>query len=139
MVLLLLACAGLTEWNGDVVVGPMVELDRDGEVLFDWTPYGDQSWTAMEVRSTGDSPAFIIDLTLDGIQMEHFTLPTDLPLPMRLPPQETFPFQVGFQPGAIGEFTAELTVVTGDDTPDLSRTLIGNGCEDWDDDGACDE
>jgi hypothetical protein len=139
MVLFLIACGGFTEWNDDVVIGPMVELDREGEVLFEWTPYGSTSWTDIELRSTGDSPVFVVELSLDGIQADHFTLPDELPVPLRLAPQESFPFQVGFQPAAIGQFTADLWIVTGDDTPDLTLRLVGNGCEDWDDDGACDE
>ena len=60
-----------------------------------------------------------------------FSIRADLPLPMKLPPGESFPVELIFEPDQVGAYNGwvMITVEAKDGTRELSRRLIGQGCD----------
>ena len=99
---------------------------------FGWGPFHQFSAPVPEARYHEWVGAKETDVALGmagGVQVEHFSLPEDLPVPRVLEPGDVFPFQIGFQPKAIGQFSAELELLTGEAAPDVSKRLVGTACE----------
>ena len=79
----------------------------------------------------GEQPLAIIDVFLEGENASNFSLPADLPLPIRLQPGVEFPIALRFSPDSPGAFRGEMKVMIDDGTTEgayINRPIVGEGC-----------
>ncbi|MBM4366035.1 MAG: hypothetical protein FJ102_07450 [Deltaproteobacteria bacterium] len=78
----------------------------------------------------------VVDIWIDG-RSGAFSLLSDPPVPRTMEAGSEMDVRVRFQPGASGNYSAELLVETAGGTL-VSRDLKGEGCSDRDNNGRCD-
>ena len=116
--------------------GPRLDiLPESDEVNFGAAPSESGStYEEIILLSAGDESVWIEEVFLEGDDADEFLFANSLPLPHDLPPDAEMPIKVFFEPTAIGTFRANLTVFA--EGWEMSRSLMGTGCEP-DDDGGC--
>lgn len=132
-VLLLVGCddVGLDTLSVDLV-GPVLEVVPEGDIAFGGAAFNGGSATAsLDLHSTGDEDLVIMGVDFDDETPLAFSIRADLPLPMKLPPGESFPVELVFEPDQVGAYNGwvMITVEAKDGTRELSRRLIGQGCD----------
>jgi hypothetical protein len=88
----------------------------------------------------GEDPLAIVDVYLDESSSDVFGLSDDLPLPIRLHPDGSFPLQLRFLPSEAGSYRGQLVVLIDDGTEDgayIHRSIQGSGCDDPGQSGDC--
>ena len=120
--------------------GPVLEIDPTGDIAFArQSPEAPPSTEELILCSAGVTPVSIIDVYLDEYTSEAFYTRDDLPLPIRLAPDEEYPVDLHFAPYAVGQFSGSFLVVLdleGEETV-LTRKVTGAGCDDPNRDGEC--
>ncbi|MFZ5480413.1 MAG: hypothetical protein ACOZNI_26860 [Myxococcota bacterium] len=137
---LLIGCGGvgLDQYAVDAL-GPLVGTDPDGEVSFgDHVPDARSQATEVSVLSIGDEDAYVADVWVESNTDGVFFVPNDLPFPQMMEPGAEVPVTIRFAPTAVGTFHGVLVIEIGEEGTILERMLVGQGCRDTDDDGACD-
>ncbi len=116
--------------EGRITISPAGTVNF-GRVVADGEPEDE----TLTLSVSGDSVR-VIDIWIDG-RSGAFSLLSDPPVPRTIEVGGEMDVRVRFQPGASGNYTAELLVETGGGTI-VSRDLKGEGCADRDRDGRCD-
>jgi len=117
---------------GSGLMGPILEVAPEGEIAFGGTAFdGGSSSKVLELLSTGDEDLFVLDVYFDDETSYAFKMNDDLPLPLKLPPGKVFPVDLFFEPDSIGSHNGwvVVTVKAEDGTRDLSRRVLGQGCD----------
>ena len=140
-VVLLAGCdeVGLDTLGSDLV-GPILEVVPEGDIAFGGASYnGGSASETLDLYSTGDEDLVIMDVYFDDETPLAFSIRADLPLPLKLPPGETFPVDLLFEPDQVGSYNGwvMITVEAKDGTRELSRRLLGQGCDPQYADGEC--
>ena len=131
--LLLAGCdeVGLDTLGSDLI-GPVLEVVPEGDIAFGGAAYNGGSATeTLDLHSAGDEDLIIIDVYFDEETPLAFGIRADLPLPIKLPPGEMFPVELIFEPEEVGAYNGwvMITVDAEDGTRELSRRLMGQGCD----------
>lgn len=135
---MLVACGDLglqTVGAAPEEIGGMLQLSPDGAISFgDVSPEAPHvSHTEVSVASVGDEAMGVMDAWVEGDEEFWIEQP---PFPKLMEPGMEIPFDVRFQPSAIGSFRASLLLELGSGEL-MERTITGNGCTDDDADGEC--
>ncbi len=144
--LILASCLAVTTACGELGLvayemnGPVLSVVPSDSVDFlEAPPDGDGSAEEVTLISEGGVAVEVQEIYISGDYATDFALPNLDFLPLDLEPDKTLPMNVFFYPTAVGEFSAELVVVTNDsETPELFVGLTGSGCFDDNDDAVCD-
>lgn len=139
MVILLLVAAcgpvGLVDYSeppgeGLVVIEPFGRVEFGGA-----SPHGRSVSQTVVVSSVGEVPVRVESAYTESDIEGVFYVAND-PFPLTLHPGDEVSFEVRFLPEDRGTVRGTL-VLEGEEGPVAERTLIGTGCTDDDEDGAC--
>ena len=122
---------GLDTLGADLV-GPVLEVVPEGDIAFGGAAYnGGSAAETLALHSAGDEDLIIIDVYFDDETPLAFSIRADLPLLIKLPPGEMFPVELLFEPEEVGAYNGwvMVTVEAKDGTRELSRRLMGQGCD----------
>lgn len=146
IVSLLSGCGSMGLSTGDTGIKTVANLgvDPTGDVDFGRvSPAKDKSdLEDVILFADGLGTLNVVDVYLSNASSGAFTMRNNLPLPMRLHDGEEFPVQVRFLPYTTGAFTGALVVLVDDGTAEgteVTVPLLGWGCQDPDQTGACTE
>ncbi len=117
---------------GKELVGPVLEVEPAGDIAFGGAAFGGAGTTAtLTLLSVGDEDLHILDVAYDEDTPDAFGISDDLPLPLLLPPGREFPIELYFAPEAVGSYNGWIvvTVVSEDGSRELTRRVLGQGCD----------
>ncbi|MFT5679353.1 MAG: hypothetical protein ACI8RZ_000257 [Myxococcota bacterium] len=113
-------------------LGPILEVEPAGDITFGGTAItGSGGTETLLLLSTGDEDLVILGIKFDEDTPPAFEMNGDLPLPLSLPPGKEFPISLHFMPEELGGHSGWVVVtVEGDgEIRDLTRRLVGQGCD----------
>ena len=117
---------------GSALIGPVLEVEPVGDLTFGGTSLtGNGSTETLTLYSSGDEELVLLSLDFHADTPLAFSLPSGIPVPGILPPGDSLPLNISFQPEELGGYNGWVDVmVEGEDGPlELSRRIVGQGCD----------